>query len=244
MRTSGESEESFRVILEHAGIAIAVLEGDTTISFVNLEFLRLFERAPQTVEGKKWADVAPVKSTEIIRRLSGLGPGAPPVEYEIPWVGLDGHGKQILAIFSALPEPGGYVACFLDVTSEIHAREALWECEDKFRAVFHGAAVGISVMDPEEGKIILSNLVLQKMLGYTAGELSGMRFAAFTHPDDVENQWTLYKEMVAGNLKRFEMKKRYIRKDGTVIRARLVASLALMASGKPAVVIGMIEEMD
>ena len=84
---------------------------------------------------------------------------------------------------------------------------------------------------------------MQKLLGYSGIELSGMRFTELTHPEDVENQMSLYREMAAGKRERFELKKRYIRKDGKTICARLVASLALGTSGKPSVVIGMIEEM-
>lgn len=242
-RSSDESGRSYRTILEHAGIAIAVIENDLTISFVNLEFLRLFERSPKAVEGKKWTEIASAKSAEVISQLAMLGPGTPPLEYEIPWIGLDGHSKQILAIISNIPDTGGHVACFLDVTGDIHTQEALWESEERFKTVFEGAAIGMSLVDPREGKIMVTNTAMQKMLGYTARELLRMRFTAFTHPDDVESQWALYKEMVAGKVKRFEMKKRYIRKDGTVIWARLVASLALATSGKPAVVISMIEQI-
>jgi hypothetical protein len=40
------------------------------------------------------------------------------------------------------------------------------------------------------------------------------------------------------------MEKRYIRKDGAIIKARLITSLALRANGKPAIVVNMVEEMD
>jgi PAS domain S-box-containing protein len=242
-RSPSGPDRSYRTILEHAGIAIAVLEGDLTVSFANLEFLRLFERSPEAVEGKNWAEVVSAQSAEAIMRLAEPGPETQTAEYEIPWVGRDGHNKQILAIVSTIPEHGGYVACLIDVTSDIHAREALWESEDRFKTVFEGAAVGMSLVDPREGKIIVTNAALQRMLGYNAKELSRMRFTAFTHPDDVESQWASYREMVAGKLKRFEMKKRYIRKDGTIVWARLVATLALTTSGTPAVIISMIEQI-
>lgn len=242
--TSGPSEETYKTIFQHAGIAIAVLDSDLTISSVNLDFLRLFGRTPQSVEGKKWTEIASVKSMEAIRRYSAQGPRAPALEYEITYTGLDGLERQILVRISNLPVTGGFVACFLDVTSEIHAGEALWEAEEKFQALFDGAAVGMSLVDLLEGRIIISNPAMQKMLGYTAEELSRKKFASFTHPDDVEDQWTLYKEMAAGNLKHFEIKKRYIRKDGAVVWARLVANVALRSSGRPAVVIGMIDEIN
>ncbi|MCL6559551.1 MAG: PAS domain-containing protein, partial [Firmicutes bacterium] len=43
--------------------------------------------------------------------------------------------------------------------------EKQWECEERFRAVFEGAAIGIALVDME-GRIIDSNPSFQKMLGY------------------------------------------------------------------------------
>ncbi len=67
---SDQSEESYKTILQHAGIAIAVLENDMTVSFVNLEFLGLFGRTQKTAEGMKWTDIASSKGVEGIRQLT------------------------------------------------------------------------------------------------------------------------------------------------------------------------------
>ena len=136
-----------------------------------------------------------------------------------------------------------YLVSLLDVTDHRRAEEALWESEERFRTIFERAAIGIALIDVREGKLLLSNPAMQKLLGYSGKELSGMRFTEFTHPEDAEHQMALYREMAAGKRERFELKKRYIRKDGKTICARLIASLALGSSGKSSVVIGMIEEM-
>jgi PAS domain S-box-containing protein len=239
---SAESEKSYRAIFECAGAAMAVIGKDMTLVFVNRAFLVLFERTREMVEGKRWTDFAP--EANIIGKLRDADPGAPPVECDLSWASRNGRKKHILAIVSSIPEKRGYVASFFDVTRLIHAEDALWESEDKFRAIFEGSAIAMSLVDPLEGRILVSNQAMQNMLGYSAKELAGMQFATFTHPEDMESQWTLYRDMVAGRTKHFTMTKRYLRKDGTIIRARLIASLALRTSGKPAVVVNMVEEMD
>lgn len=239
---SAEFEKSYRAVFECAGVAMAVIGEDTTVVVVNRAFLVLFERTKETVEGKRWTDFAP--GANVAGKLRDAGPGAPPMECDLSWASRNGRKKHILAVFSSIQEERGYVASFFDVTRLIHAEDALWESEEKFRAIFEGSAIAMSLVDPLEGRILVSNQAMQNMLGYSAKELAGMQFATFTHPEDTESQWSLYRDMVAGRTTHFEMTKRYLRKDGTIIRARLIASLALRTSGKPAVVVTMVEEMD
>ncbi len=46
----------------------------------------------------------------------------------------------------------------------------------------------MSVIRVEDGTVLLSNPAMQRLLGYTKEELTGMPFTQFTHPDDVEKQ--------------------------------------------------------
>lgn len=103
-------------------------------------------------------------------------------------------------------------------TAELRASEA------RFRAIFEEAAIGIALTDMH-GRQVASNPALQQLLGYTADEMLGMTFADFTHPDDVQRDWELYRELVAGKRKFYAMQKRYIHKDGHTIWANLVVSL-------------------
>ena len=237
------SETTYRTIFENVGVAMAVIDQDMTIALANSEFLKLFGRARQAIIGAKWTEFVPTKEIEKMRHFCATRPEGSVGQYEFAWVGQDGRTKQIAAIVSLEPGSKKYLVSFLDVTDQRHVEEALWESEENFRTIFERAAIGISLVDIREGRILLSNPAMQELLGYSSKELSGMRFTEFTHPEDAEHQISLYREMAAGKRTRFELKKRYIRKDGSTICARLVASLAHGASGKPSVIIGMIEEM-
>ena len=245
-RTRGRTADmdmTYKTIFENVGVAMAVIDEDMTIALANAEFLRLFGRPRQVVVGAKWTEFISRKEIEKMRHLRATKPEGSVGEYEFTWVGQDAQTKQIAAIVSLAPGSKKYLVSLLDVTDHRRAEEALWETEEKFRTIFERAGIGISLVDVQEGRILLSNPAMQQLLGYSGTELSGMRFTEFTHPDDAEHQMSLYREMVEGKRERFELKKRYIRKDGKTICARLVASLALGTSGKPSVVIGMIEEM-
>ena len=203
----------------------------------------MFGRPGQAIIGEKWTKFVPREEIEKMRHFRATKPEGSVGEYEFAWVGQDARTKQIAAIVSLAPRNKKYLVSLLDVTDQRLAEDALWESEEKFRTIFERAAIGISLVDLQEGRILLSNPAMQKLLGYSGRELSGMRFTDFTHPDDVERQMSLYREMAAGKRERFELNKRYLRKDGKIICARLVASLALGTSGRPSIIIGMIEEM-
>src|SRR5438270_2938664 len=84
----------------------------------------------------------------------------------------------------------------LDARTEVE--RALRASEKRFRAVFHGAAVGIGVAGID-GRIIEVNQALCDMLGYTAEELHQINVDALVrHPEDDPGMWELYTEVLTG----------------------------------------------
>ncbi len=81
------------------------------------------------------------------------------------------------------------------------------------------------------------------MLGYSADEFSAMTFVDITHPDDVEADWNLFQELLAGARESYQIEKRYVRKDGQVVWGRLTASFVRGGSGEPLFGIGMVEDI-
>ena len=72
---------------------------------------------------------------------------------------------------------------------------ALHEREPRFRAIFEAAAIGIGLFDLD-GRPVETNLAFQQLLGYSAEELRGMPFPAFTHPEDLEADLALCRHTV------------------------------------------------
>jgi PAS domain S-box-containing protein len=128
------------------------------------------------------------------------------------------------------------------VVERKQAEDALRQSEARFRAIFEGAAIGISLIDLEE-RIVESNPALQKMLGYTREELYRMSFIKFTHPADARASTTLYQELVSGKRDQYHLEKRYLRRDDRLIWGRLTASLVRDAQGDPSFVIAMVEDI-
>jgi len=120
--------------------------------------------------------------------------------------------------------------------------EALHETAERLRIIFSESAMGIALVGTD-GRPVLTNAALQKMLGYTGEELSRMTFQEITHPEDRAGQAELFEQLMHGARKSYQTEKRYIRKDGQVVWARLSASLAHGAAGHGDCAVGMVEDI-
>ena len=130
-----------------------------------------------------------------------------------------------------------------DITERKRAEELLRDREGRFRAIFENAGLGMALVD-RQGHPIKCNPALLKMLGYSENELRNMVFTEFTHPDDISLDWGLYNEVVAGKRDRYEIDKRYIRKDGRLMWGHLTCSLLKNKDGAPAdSMVGMVEDI-
>ena len=129
-----------------------------------------------------------------------------------------------------------------DITERKRAGEALRESEAQFRAIFENAAICVSLANLS-GRLVKCNPALQRLLGYTEAELQGMTFAEITHPDDVEADLRLYRALVAGEFRDYQIEKRYLRKNGHAVWVRLTVSLVRPSGGEPQFAIGIVEDI-
>jgi PAS domain S-box-containing protein/diguanylate cyclase (GGDEF)-like protein len=123
------------------------------------------------------------------------------------------------------------------------AELALRESEARFRAIFAGAAIAISVGDTD-GRILTVNQALVDLLGYPDEEISGHRVDEFVHPDDgpaVVDE--MYRQMMGDSRGRARVQARFLRRDGEVVWAQLVVSLVRDDDGEPVYVVAMGEDV-
>jgi PAS domain S-box-containing protein len=108
--------------------------------------------------------------------------------------------------------------------------EALRESEARLRATVEQATAGVARCDTN-GRIVFANRTLCKMLGYTESELIGKSVADVTYRDDLKETMRLFQRMIRAG-KPFEVEKRYVRKDGSVLWADVSASAVREPNGK------------
>src|SRR5215207_6015375 len=142
-------------------------------------------------------------------------------------------------------EEGRIVAGVLvthDITEQKQAEQKLREREERFRATFEQAAVGIA-HTALDGRWLRVNHKLCDILGYTCEELLQKTFQEITHPDDLEPTLGYRRQLLAAEIGSFSMEKRYVRKDGSIVWGNLTASLGREPSGEPGYVIHVIEDI-
>jgi PAS domain S-box-containing protein len=122
------------------------------------------------------------------------------------------------------------------------AEDALRQSEERFRAIFEQAAVGIVQVAPQGG-ILFANPGFCQMLGYNEDELQQRTIPALTHPDAPPGERALIGRMMRGELAGYTLEKRYLRKDGQVIWGHLTCSLVRSPAGVPEYAIGVVEDI-
>ncbi len=128
--------------------------------------------------------------------------------------------------------PYAAVASFNDITNRKRIGAALRESEQRFRATFEQAAVGISHAS-REGKFVRVNQKFCDIIGYTREELLERTFQDITHPDDIQVTLEYVRSLLAGEIETYSLDKRYLRKDGESIWVQLTASLVRTRQGAP-----------
>lgn len=119
-----------------------------------------------------------------------------------------GKKKQSKAAPSRRPVSEPFVSDYQEITKDAQIK---WP-------------IGVALMDSKE-RLKEANVVLGEMLGFTREELEGVNLSEFaTHPDDVKPNRDLQKQIVSGKQRSYQTEKRFIKKDGQILWARLTAS--------------------
>jgi PAS domain S-box-containing protein len=114
--------------------------------------------------------------------------------------------------------------------------------EERFRTVFRDAALGLAVADPT-GRFIHSNPAYQRMLGYSAEELTHLTIADVTHPEELGTNLQLMDDVRAGRRDSFVLEKQYLARGGRVLWARVTVSARRDASGRVTDTIALAEDI-
>ncbi|HSL46100.1 MAG TPA: PAS domain S-box protein [Anaerolineales bacterium] len=117
--------------------------------------------------------------------------------------------------------------------------DALRESEERFRAILSQATAGI-VRKDTEGTLLFVNDAFCNMVAYSSAELvlEGKTCWDLTHPDDVEENKRLFARMIRDGIP-FQMERRLIRSDGSILWANVSVAPIMDASGNPVSAVGV-----
>ncbi len=158
----------------------------------------------------------------------------------------DGHTISVLYNASVYRDPAGQAlgvfAAARDVTQDKRTQAALRESEERLRALFDNAPVGIDELTVS-GDLVRVNPRLCELVGYSADELHGMRLQDISHPGDLDADLAGLQRLLSGEIDTYSMDKRYLRDDGGVVWAEVNRAVVRNQDGHALQVIGVVRDV-
>jgi len=111
------------------------------------------------------------------------------------------------------------------------AEGVLRESEKRFRTLFEASPLPINMAD-SGGRLALTNIAFQELLGYSATELSGMTFLDIIHPEDKKPHSEAFQRTLAEHHSEYRIQQRYIHKSGKFIPVDVAVSVVVLPSGE------------
>ena len=145
----------------------------------------------------------------------------------VRWV--RGKGK---VIHDEAGKPLRMVGLNADITEQKQAEEALKQSEIRLARAETFSLVMLTHVGLD-GSWLKVPQTLCDLLGYTEEELLARTFKDVTHPDDFEADWSQCQRLIRGEIKSFDLEKRYIHKDGHTVWVYLNCSVVEDDAGKP-----------
>jgi PAS domain S-box-containing protein len=245
--SSIEADAQLAAIVENSDDAIIGENLDGIITSWNRGAERIFGYSPEEAIGRPIAILTPPDLSDDMPKIIDIIRGGGAVDhYETTRQDKDGHRFFVALTVSPIRNRAGKVIgaskIARDITRQKQGQLDLRESEERFRATFEQAAVGIAHVGLD-GRWLRVNQRLCAILGYSLDELVALDFATVTHPDDLAADWQNVRALLAGEVETYTMEKRYFRKDGNTVWVNLTVSLVRGEDGQPKYFISVVEDI-
>ncbi len=244
-----ENERSFRAIFEQSAVGKSQISAATgRYVRVNQKFCsltgyseaELLERTPSDITFEADRNRTETACSKLCRGEVSL------IELEKRYLRKDGTVVWTLVNSTLLRDAEGRPDRTITVIQDIHSRkqaeEQLRASEERYRATFAAAPVGIADVGLD-GRWLRFNDAICTIIGYDREKLVTLTFADITHPDDLEADWEQTRRLLAGETVHYSMEKRYVREGGDLVWVNLTVSLLRDADGAPVNFISVVEDI-
>ena len=240
------SEVRYRRLFETAKDGILILDADTAqIMDVNPFLTELLGYSREEMREKKLWDIGLFGDVGNSRAMFAQLQTQEYVRYEdLPLQRIGGEVWDVEFVSNVYMVDGTKVIqCNIrDLTDRKKAERALQESEQRYRAVFNVASLGIDLVD-RHGRFLEVNSALSEFLGHSAEELRHLTILDVTHPDDVPESRESHEAVVQGTIDQYRLEKRYRHKDGAVRWGDTAVSAIRDANGEYRATVGVVTDI-
>jgi PAS domain S-box-containing protein len=128
------------------------------------------------------------------------------------------------SVCNALTRSRELFGVWTDISDRKHADDALRASEQRYKALFEQAAVGVVQVDVRTGRYVDVNQRFCEITGRSRRELEQLTMAAITHPDDIDRGMEGMGKIRTGATREFTHEKRYVRNDRSEVWANVTIS--------------------
>ena len=203
------------------------------------ETKRMFGRSPEDPEGTPeefFASVHPEDRLYVKQAINRAISYRTPYEAEFRVLQPDGSVRWVRGKGKVLHDAAGnaqrMIGLNADITEQKQAQEALRRSEVRLARAEAFSLVMLTHVGLD-GRWLKVPPTLCELLGYTEEELLAGTFKDVTHPDDIEADWSQCQRLIRGEIKSFDLEKRYLHKDGHTLWVYLNCSVVEDDAGKP-----------
>jgi PAS domain S-box-containing protein len=244
-----QSEARFRAMFETSAVGIGIMSLDRKIIDANPAMCRMFGRTAEEFIGQTPATATfPEDYPKATQSFEDLLSGKRNFYIEerrfvrkngeIFWAHV-----TMSIVRDANQKPLYMVGMVMDIDEQKKTHVELEKSEERFRAIFENAAIGISLISPDQ-KVLSVNPTLSKISGYTEGELMNLGGPKLTYEEDKEVGLAELKELLTGKLNSYQVEKRYIHKNGHIKWMRQTISGVRDSSGNLLYFVAIAEDID
>ena len=252
-RETERVRDFLQTTLSSIGDGVIATDTEGNVTFMNAVAQELTAWTIQQAMG------APIDEVFSIVQEATLGKADNPVHTALregAIAGLTNHtllvaknGRRIPIDDSAAPirendgRISGAVLVFRDISERRQAQHALEDSEQRFRAAFSHAPIGMVLTDLA-GKMIQSNQAYCAITGYEPSELPAINFLSLTHPGELAENRDLFQRLIANEIPSYVLEKRIFRKSGETVWVRASATVFRSGDQGPTQVVGLVEDIN
>jgi len=137
---------------------------------------------------------------------------------------------------------GGIVVFQRYITGRKRTESALRASEERFRRYFELGLIGMAITSPDRGCVEVND-ELCRILGYEREELLRISWADITHPEDLAADLATFDRVIAGEIDRYSIDKRWIRKDGRIVHSIMAAQCARRSDGTVEYFVALVQDI-